>query len=177
MTINGEDCSDRQVIADNSNDFFSTIGEKNDKNIRKYNGSHFQDYLTNHTDCHFAFHLINNNDTIRIVKKIKLSKGKGHDGVFTELLKLINNDISNCITLIINQSLTSCIYPDSLKVAKVTPIYKKDNNKIISNYRPISVLPDISKVFENVIFDQLSEYFVTNNLFSPQQYGLEKNQS
>ena len=54
-----------------------------------------------------------------------LSKSKGHDGVSTELLKLINNDISNCITLIINQSLTSCIYPDSLKVAKVTPIYNK----------------------------------------------------
>ena len=177
MTINGEDCSDRQVIADNFNDFFSTIGESNEKNIRKHNGSHFQDYLTNHTDCHFAFHLINNNDTIRIIKKIKLSKSKGHDGVSTELLKLINNDISNCITLIINQSLTSCIYPDSLKVAKVTPIYKKDNNKIISNYRPISVLPVISKVFENVIFDQLSEYFVTNNLFSPQQYGFRKNSS
>ena len=68
---------------------------------------------------------MNNNDTIRIIKKIKLSKSKGHDGVSTELLKLINNDISNYITLIINQSLTSCIYPDSLKVAKVTPIYKK----------------------------------------------------
>ena len=99
MTINGEDCSDRQVINDN---FFSTIGESNEKNIRKHKGSHFQDYLTNHTDCHLAFHLINNNDTIRIIKKIKLSKSKGHDGVSTELLKLINNDISKCITLIIN---------------------------------------------------------------------------
>ena len=59
----------------------------------------------------------------------------------------------------------------------MTPIYKKDNNKIISNYRPISVLPVISKVFENVIFDQLSEYFVTNNLFSSQQYGFRKNSS
>ena len=68
MTINGQDCSDRQVIADNFNDFFSTIGESSVKNICKHNGSHFQDYLTNHTDCHFAFHLINNNDTLRIIK-------------------------------------------------------------------------------------------------------------
>ena len=44
MTINGEDCSGRQVIADNFNDFFSTIGEINEKNIRNHNGSHFQDY-------------------------------------------------------------------------------------------------------------------------------------
>ena len=83
----------------------------------------------------------------------------------------------NCITLIINQFLTSCSYPESLKVAKVTPIYKNVNNKIISNYRPISVLPVIYKVFENVIFDQLSEYFVTNNLFSLQQYGFKKKSS
>ena len=62
-------------------------------------------------------------------------------------------------------------------IAKVTPIYKKDNNKIISNYRLISVLPVISKIFENVIFNQLSEYFVTNNLFSPQQYGFRKKSS
>ena len=77
--------------------------------------NYFTDYVN------FAFYLRNNNDTLRIIKKIKLLKCKGHDG----LLKLINNDISNCITLIINQSLSLCIYPDSLKVAKVTLIYKK----------------------------------------------------
>ena len=55
MTINGEDCSDRQVIADNFNGFFSTIGESKENNIRKHNESQFQDYLMNHTDCHFAF--------------------------------------------------------------------------------------------------------------------------
>ena len=69
MTINGEDCSDRQVIADSFNDFFSTIGERSEQHIRKHNGSHFHDYLTSHTDCHFVFHLINNNDTLRIIKK------------------------------------------------------------------------------------------------------------
>ena len=57
---------------------------------------------TKEYDCHFAFHLINNNDTIRIIKKIKLLKSEGHDGVSTKLLKLTNNNISNCITLIIN---------------------------------------------------------------------------
>ena len=103
MTINGEDCSDIQVIADSFNYFFfSTIGERNERHIGKHNGSHFHDYLTNHTDCRFALQLINNNVTLRIIKKIKLSKSKGHDGVSSELLELINNNISNCITLIIN---------------------------------------------------------------------------
>ena len=102
-----------------------------------------------------------------------MSRSNGHDSISSELLKLVNIDISDCITLIINQSLRSRIFPDQLKIAKVTPIYK-DDKKLIKNYRPISVLPVISKVFETVICDQLNEYFTSNNLFSPQQYGFRK---
>ena len=68
-----------------------------------------------------------------------MSHSKGYDGVSTEHLKLINKDISKCLTLIINQSLNSGIFSDKLKIAKVTPIYKKGDKQIISNYRPISV--------------------------------------
>ena len=74
-----------------------------------------------------------------------------------------------------NQSIFKfCIFLDKLKIAKVTPIYKKKDKQIITNYRPISVLPVISKFFEAVIHEQLSEYFVINNLFSPQQYGFKE---
>ena len=51
------------------------------------------------------------------------------------------------------------------------------SQKIVNNYRPLSVLPVISKVFETVIFDQLTEYFTIINLFSSQQYGFRKNAS
>ena len=108
---------------------------------------------------------------------MKISQSKGHDGISSELVKLINNDISHCIILIINQSLTSGIFPDRLKIAKVTPIYKKGCQKSISNYRPISVLPVISKIFETVMHEQLTEHFVNNLLFNPQQYGFRKNSS
>ena len=74
--------------------------------------------------------------------------------------------------MIINQSLYSGIFPNNLKIAKVTPIFfKKENNKLITYYRPISVSPVISKIFETVIHEQLSEYFISNILFCPQQYG------
>ena len=79
--------------------------------------------------------------------------------------------------MIINQSLTSGIFPNSLKIAKVTPIFKKENSKLITNYRPISVLPGISKIFESVIHEQLSEYFIANDLFCPQQYCFRKKTS
>ena len=57
--------------------------------------------------------------------KYALASSNGHDGISSELLKLISDDISKCITLITNQNLMSGIFPDKLKIAKVTPIYKK----------------------------------------------------
>ena len=177
MTINGQDCCNTQVIAEHFNTFFATIGAQNEAHIRTHQGSHFRDYLTRHTEARFAFHEIHNYETIRIIKNIKLSSSNSHDGISSELLKLISDDISKCITLIINQSLMSGIFPDKLKIAKVTPIYKKNDKKQVTNYRPISVLPVVSKVIETVIADQLNAYFIENHLFSPQQYGFRKKSS
>ena len=91
-----------------------------------------RDYLTDRIDSQFIFRTIDNNYTIQIIKNIKASRSIGHDGISSELLKLINNDISACITLIINQSIKSGIFPDRLKIAKVTPIYKKKMIKSLS---------------------------------------------
>ena len=179
ITIYGVDCCDKQVIADNFNSFFASIGEQNARNITEEPGnSSYRDYLTDRIDSQFIFPIIDNNYTIQIIKNIKTSRSIGHGGISSELLKLINNDISACITLIINQSIKSGIFSDRLKIAKVTPIYKKkDDKRLIKNYRPISVLPVISKVFETVICDQLCEYFSSKNQLCSQQYGFRKNSS
>ena len=176
MIINGQDCSNTQVIAEHFNSFSATIGSQNEAHIRTQQGSHFRDYLTRHIDARFAFHEIHNYETIRIIKNLKLSGSNGHEGISSELLKLISNKISRCtcITLIINQSLMSGIFPDKLKIAKVRPIYKKNDKKQVTNYRPISVLPVVSKIIEIVIADQLNAYFIENHPFSSQQYGFRK---
>ena len=86
-------------------------------------------------------------------------------------------EISPCITHIINQCFSSCIFPDKLKMARVLPIYKKNNKTLPHNYRPISILPTISKILENVMHSQLLEYFSVNKLLSSQQYGFMPNRS
>ena len=168
MTIQGHECSDKKVIADQFNIFFATMGMQNVHRDNVHDRHSFRNYLTHQTGTNFSFHMIDNNATVRMIKSMKMSQSKGHDGIYSELIKLINTDISSRITVIINQSLTSGIFPDTLKIAKVTPIFKKGNKKLICNYRPISVLPVISKVFETVLQEQLTEYFTTNNLFAPQ---------
>ena len=87
------------------------------------------------------------------------------------------NEISPCSTLIINQCFSSDIFPNKLKMARVVPIFKKNNKTLIQNYRPISILPAISKVVENVMHSQLLEYFRVNTLLSSQQYRFIPNRS
>ena len=73
-----------------------------------------------------------------------------------------------------NQSLCTGIFPDKLKIAKVIPLYKKDDIKLFGNYRPISLLSYISKIFERVAFNQLYDYFSSNGLLHDSQYGFRK---
>ena len=67
------------------------------------------------------------------------------------------------------------IFPSKLKLAKVIPIYKKDDRYILDNYRPISLLYTMSKVIAKVVFHQVYDYFNKNNLFYENQYGFRKN--
>ncbi len=82
-----------------------------------------------------------------------------------KLLKSIKTVLIKPLTVIINQMLKTGTFPDKFKIAKVINLYKKDDETFFSNYRPISLLPAISKIFETVIFIQLFTYFKVNNLF------------
>ena len=97
----------------------------NKTNTLEHMESSYTDYLTNLIDSTFAFRIIDNRYTLKIIKDTKMSMSNGQDGISSELLKLVNDDISSCITLIINQSLTTGIFSDKMKIAKVTPGYKK----------------------------------------------------
>ena len=72
---------------------------------------------------------------------------------------------------------TTVIFYDSLKIAKIIPIYMKEEPTDLSNYRRISLLPTISKVYERMIHIQLQEYLNRNNLLAEQQYGFRPNHS
>ena len=80
----------------------------------------------------------------------------------------MKDEIGKPLTIIINQSLRTGIFPDALKIAKVKPMYKKGDNFCLNSYRPISLLPTISKIFERVMFTQLYSYLNANFLLSEQ---------
>ena len=81
------------------------------------------------------------------------------------------------LALIINQSLTSGIYPDKFKISKITPWHKKDDRTVIPNNRTTSLLPTMSKIIERIMHSQLYAYFNENNLIAEQQYGFRSHHS
>ena len=100
-----------------------------------------------------------------------------YDEISSIFLKRITTSIIKPLTIVINQVFNNGVFPDKLKIAKAVPIFKKGDSTLINNYRPISLLPVISKVIEKIIYNQLSLYFESNKLFSDSQYGFRPNHS
>jgi hypothetical protein len=169
--INGSSVTNEHQIAENFNNFFADIGSLQANAIPPTNPNKYSEYLHNPTNFRFRFTLINSDDVKDIIKKFKPKTSCGDDNISLKILKLINPYISQALTIIINQSLTSGIFPDALKIAKVIPLFKKDDSTIVNNYRPISLLPVLSKVLEKVVHKQLYSYFNQNKLIYSLQHG------
>ena len=108
---------------------------------------------------------------------MKNKKSRGADNISNQLLKTIKQELCKPLTIIINQMIETGVYPEKFKISKITPIYKKNERTNIANYRPISLLPMLSKIFERVIHTQLYTYFDENKLLSEQQYGFREKHS
>ena len=161
-------------MADKFNEYFTEIGPKLAKSINTANKAPFNSYLTTPCPASFNFGYTKPDDIEKIIRNLRPKSSTGCDNISTKLLKEIENVVSRPLSIIINQSLCTGIFPDKLKIAKVIPLYKKDDNKLFGNYRPISLLSSISKIFERVAFNQLYDYFSSNGLLYESQYGFRK---
>jgi hypothetical protein len=178
--INGQKISDNAKIANEFNSFFANIGcslaEKIKISDSAGNKSH-KDYMHHAYDHNFNFEKVTNEDVLKAIENLSSKNSSGVDGISSKLLKEIKSSIYKPLTLIINQSFKTGIFPSKLKIAKVIPLYKKENENILDNYRPISLLPAISKIFEKIMKNQLHNFFTEHKLYYQSQYGFRKQHS
>ena len=116
-------------------------------------------------------------EVIAIVNSLCSGTAAGYDGIPTWSVNKFIGVISKPLTHIINLSLQSGIVPDQLKFARVIPLFKSGEDRLISNYRPISILPVFSKLFEKIVYKRLINYLDSNNILFKKQYGFRKNHS
>lgn len=161
---------DHKEIANAFNHYFSNIGVSISKNIHG-SSKHFTDFLSSKTSASAFFDPTSESEIVEIVKEMKCKTSCGHDGLSSKFIKQIIHYIARPLSFVFNQSLCSGKVPAPLKLAKVIPVYKKNNKHLIENYRPISLLPIFSKIIERIVYKRLYNYLSENDLLIKEQFG------
>ena len=108
---------------------------------------------------------------------LKLNKGAGYDDISFNVVKKCFGVLHKPLLHIFNLSLQTGIFPDKLKIARVTPLFKGGENYELGNYRPISVLPCFSKILEKIMYNRLYKYLTDNNIIYKKQFGFQEGRS
>ena len=106
-----------------------------------------------------------------------MKKAIRENDIDNQILKISNSIISPFLSKIFNFSILQGQFPGSLKIAEVVPVFKKGDLNSLTNYRPISILSQISKIFEKLIFNRINEYLDKYDLISDRQFGFRQNSS
>ena len=156
-----------KISPDQFNSFFSTIGQNLTSDFGDIVLPHF---VVPHCDENFDFLEVNVNFTLRELLKLPMRTNLDGIDMDPKLLKLSAPAIAPSLTHIFNLSLYHGLIPSDWKVARITPIYKRKGLKSdASNYRPISIVPTISKIIEKSVKSQIMTHLISNNLLSPSQ--------
>lgn len=152
------------------NKFFVTIGEQMAEQIK----SNKICVPRVNVNSAFKFVPVTEPKVIKIIQLLKNTKSTGDDQIQASIFKDNATIIAPEFTTIINKSFQQGMFPDSLKVTKVIPVFKGGDSTNLNNYRPISLLPFGDKITEYEVNEQISDYLETHNILNPKQYGFRK---
>ena len=107
----------------------------------------------------FEFSKVTVNELYNILVKLNVRKATGFDGIPSKFLRIGAAPLAALISDIVNMSISECTFPDILKYAEIASLFKRLDSLKKENYRPVSVLTALSKIFENVFNMQMSQYF------------------
>lgn len=161
------------------NDFFVTIGQNLALKIMSNPGFDHTNQQQSINTCLTSF-VLNSTDEAeveRLIMGLKSVCSVGWDNISNSFLKKYRHILIQPLTHIFNKCLTDGVFPIALKKSMVHAVYKSGNKNYVNNYRPISILPSISKLLERIINTRLINYLETNNLLSPNQYGFRHKKS
>ena len=170
IKLNDKSIHDSPELSETFNSHFATIGPKLANNISQNSDSSYLNYLSK-TNNTFELRLTNYSKVFKILSKLCKTKATGLDKIPARFLKECLDLITVSLCSIFNRSITSGIFPEEWKCAKVTLLFKNGQRSDFNKYRPISVTPIVAKVFERIIYDQLYAYLNDNNLISCRQSG------
>ena len=169
---NKEIVKDPSKIANIMNDHYSKMGkEMSDKIIAR--GNNFIQLPPSNVNSIYL-NPTNEIEVKKIIENMKIKNG-GVDKINAKTLKTISDNIADPLAHIINKCIEKSIWPDALKVAEVVPIYKSGKKLVVNNYRPISLISNIAKIFVKVIYVRIFDFINKHKILSEKQFGFIKN--
>ena len=136
----------------------------------------FKDFYKNKVNRqnNFKLSFVSEEYVYKELCKLKTQKSTGIDEISPIFLKDGASELKGVLTYIINLSIDTENVPDEMKFAKVKPLFKKGSRLDASNYRPVSILPIVSKILERAVYKQVVDYLDKNNLLYENQSGFWK---
>ena len=174
LKIDGTVTTDENIISESFNAHFSSVAPKLSSQIPT-NDINPLNYVTRNPHS-FLFFSCTAAEVTTTINSLKSKKGSTHE-IPTSIYKKVVDIISPVISDLINSSVNSGTFPKLLKIARVVPIHKGGTKSDVTNYRPISILPTLSKIFEKIIHKKVTVFFNKFNLFYPDQYGFQSKKS
>ncbi len=158
------------------NDFFVGIGNMVENKIPK-GKKHFLSFLGDSKDTSIFLNPVDENELLSMIAKLNSSKSCGPNSIPYSILKTCSAYLAKPLAQILNMSLSQGSFPTLLKNAEICPIYKKIEKDKCENYRPISLLSNISKLFERAMHTRLYEFIENSDIFYEKQFGFRKKYS
>jgi len=172
--VSGSDeVTDPTEIANSFNEYFANVAIDLESKIPHTNTSPL-DYMGDRTQTSFFVAPVSHNDVNSIIAQLK-NKSTGLQSVPIFVFKTFTDLLSPLIANLFNLSVSNGIFPSCLKVARVTPVFKRGDRTSVCNYRPICSLPILSKIFEKLMCRQLMGFLKMNDTLYRGQYGFRKN--
>ena len=163
-------------IVQHFNEYFAIIAAKLAEKIPAANIP-YSSYLPDAFSDSFALYPTNMEKIIIITDDLKNKTSYGYDEIPVTIARQCIKPIAGVLSALINCSFTNGFFPDDLKIAKVCPVFKGGCKKEFSNYRPISILPTFSKIYEKAMHRRLESYINCKKILIKNQYGFCTNHS
>ena len=177
--------SDTKEISNIFNKYFATIGSKIEQKI-PFEPGDFKDFFNKKNkngnviiDSPKSFFLTATvpSEVEKVIDTLDIKKSTGPNSIPVVILKMFKLFFSTWLSKLINLTFEAGIFPNILKIAKVTPLHKKASKLDFLNYRPISLLSVFSKIYEKLIYHRIYSYLIKNNLIYNKQFGFRSKYS
>ena len=164
-------------IANEFNDFFVNIGPNLARDIVQPGNNDEVENLVEINSNTMFLNAVHESEVMDIVKAFKSKRSTDNNGIDMALVKDTIEGLVRPLTYIFNLSIKTGIFPDQMKIAKVIPLYKAGEKDQLSNYRPVSLLPQFSKILEKLFVKRLDSFIEKHSILSDNQYGFRTNHS